>query len=129
MSSDSKRIKVVSLVTMIYGIAAVVAGIVLLATGHGIPGALVLVSGVLSAFLGVRGALIANVPNNTPQLVKLSGGMFAVQAADSAGVVAAQGPQQVNQDPLAICLTLLSVLLALILLILSHRLKKVLEAR
>lgn len=129
MSADSKRIKIVSLVTMIYGIAAVVTGIVLLVTGHGIPGVLVLVSGVLSAILGVRGALIANVPNNTPQLVKLSGGMFVVQAADSAGVVASQGPQQVNQDPLAICLTLLSVLLALILLILSHRLKKALDAR
>lgn len=129
MSQDSKRIKISAIVTMIYGLAAVVAGIVLLVGGHGLVGALVLVSGVLSAFLGVRGALIANVPSTTPALVKLSGGMFAVQAADSAGVVAVQGPQQVNQDPVAICCTLLSALLALILLILSHRLKKQLDAR
>lgn len=129
MSADSKRIKIVTLITLAYGVIAAVVGIVLLATGHGLSGALVLVSGVLSAVLGVRGALIANVPSTTPKLVKLSGGMFVVQAADSAGIVAVNGPQQVNQEPLAICLTLLSALLALILLILSHRLKKQLDAK
>lgn len=129
MSQDSKRIKIVSLVTLAYGVIALVAGVVLLVTGAGIAGGLVLVSGILSAVLGVRGALIANVPSNTPQLEKLSGGLLVVQAADSCGVVAASGPEQVNQDPLALCMALVSVLLALILLILSHRLKKQLEAK
>lgn len=129
MSQDSKRIKIVSLVTLAYGVIALVAGVMLLVTGAGIAGGLVLVSGILSAVLGVRGALIANVPSNTPQLEKLSGGLLVVQAADSCGVVAASGPEQVNQDPLALCMALVSVLLALILLILSHRLKKQLEAK
>lgn len=129
MSADSKRIKIVSLVTLAYGVVGIIAGIVLLATGSGLAGALVLVSGVLSGILGVRGALIANVPSNTPQLEKLSGGLFVVQAADSGCIVAVNGPEQVNQDPLALCLALVSVLLALFLLILSHRLKKQLEAK
>lgn len=130
MSQDSKRIKIMTIITLLYGLASIVAGIVLLVLGEPmLVGILVLVSGVISAILGARGALIANVPSNTPQLVKLSGISSLLQLADSGGVVAAKGPEQVNQDPLSICITLLALLLAFVILILSRRLKKQLDAK
>lgn len=130
MSADSKRIKVMTIIALLYGLASIVAGIVLLVVGEAaLVGILVIVSGVLSAILGARGALIANVPSNTPQLVKLSGTTSVLQLADSAGIVAAKGPEQANQDPLALCLSLVALLLAFITLILSRRLKKQLDAK
>lgn len=130
MSADSKRIKIMTIVALLYGLASIVGGIVLLVTGQPVlVGVLVIVSGVLSAILGARGALIANVPSNTPQLVRLSGVSSLLQLADSGGIVAAKGPEQANQDPVALCITLLALLFAFVIFILSRRLKKALDAK
>lgn len=130
MSQDSKRIKVTTIVTLLYGLASIVAGIALLVVDDQTAASVfALLSGVVSVVLGVRGALIANVPSNTQQLVKLSGCVFVVQLAFSGATVAIVGPSEVNEDPVGLCFILVGALLALIVLILSHRLKKALDAK
>lgn len=130
MSQDSKRIKVTTLVTLIFGLASIAGGVAQLVIGEPLVGSLLtLVSGVASAAVGVRGSLLANVPSNTPLVVRLSVVALLVQLALSAVIVLALGPERANEDPVALCFTLIGALLALVLLILSRRLKRTLDAR
>ncbi len=121
MSADSKRIKIIALVTLIFGLAAAVVSLVLLfvsgmAAAHGLGVA----SGVVSLYLGVQGALIANVPNTIKKLVTLSTVLLLVQVVLGVALYFVAGTDQV----LPYCVICASALLALLLMIFSRSLNK-----
>lgn len=121
MSADSKRIKIIALVTLIFGLAAAVVSLVLLfASGATAAYGLAVASGAVSLYLGVQGALIANVPNTIKKLVTLSTALLLVQVVLGVAVYFVAGTDQVPPY----CVICVSVLLALLLMIFSRSLNK-----
>ena len=69
MRPEAKRLKLISIATMFVGIIFVVAGIILTVRGAGFGGVATIVSGVLGAFVGIRGSLLANVPSTAGKII------------------------------------------------------------
>lgn len=124
MSSDSKRIKICTLVSLIYGIVAAIMGIVFAVTTKDATSWPVVGTGVLSAVVGVRGALIANVPSTIAKLVKLAVIVFIVQVVVALLALFLVGPQNVNDYVLPFSLMLVSMIVTLIIAILSQQLNR-----
>lgn len=124
MSSDSKRIKICTLISLFYGVVATIMGIVLLATTSDATSAPVACTGVVSVVLGVRGSLIANVPSTIAKLVKIAVIAFVVQALLCAAALFLVGPENVNDYVLPFSLMLVSLIMTLIVAILSQNLNK-----
>lgn len=121
MSADSKRIKIVALITLVYGIVAAVLGVVLLvARGAAAAYGPAIASGAVSLYYGAQGALIANVPNTIKKLVTLSVVVLVVQLALAALVYFLAGTAEV----LALCVVCVAFVLAFVQLILSRGLNK-----
>jgi hypothetical protein len=121
LSADSKRIKILALVTLIFGLAATVVSLVLLFVSGMAPAyGFAVASGVVSLYLGVQGALIANVPNTIKKLVTLSTVLLLVQVVLGVALYFVAGTDQVPPY----CVICASVLLALLLMIFSRSLNK-----
>lgn len=129
MSADSKRIKICTILSLIYGVIATVIGIVLAVTTSDATSWPVVGTGVLSAVVGVRGSLIANVPSTIAKLVKLAVILFVVQLALCALALFLVGPENVNDYVLPFSLMLVSLIVTLIIAILSQNLNKKLLAK
>ena len=73
MSPESKRIKVFTLISLVYGLVSLFCGIFMVsALGEQAPVvAAEAGGGVVSFVLGIRGSLLANVPNKAGGLMRL----------------------------------------------------------
>lgn len=124
MSSDSKRIKIFTLVSLFYGVVATIMGIVLAVTTSDATSAPVACTGIVSIVLGIRGSLIANVPSTIAKLVKLAVIAFIVQVLVCVVALLLVGPENVNDYVLPFSLMLISLIVTLIVAILSQNLNK-----
>jgi hypothetical protein len=122
MSSDARKLKIVSLVTMFAGIAVAVVGIVLLTDGFDLSDLFVLVSGLATMVLGGSGARAANVPSSAKGLVPQAGVVTAVDVAATAGSAFV-----VSGQIAAVVAAALVAVLALVLMLAATSVKKGLE--
>ena len=122
MRPEAKSLKIVSIITMFVGIIFAILGIVLTVRGAGIRGIGTIVSGVLGAFIGVRGSLLANVPSTAHKIVvpAIVCGLVGVALAV---VYVATG----NDDPSGILGCVVPGLFCACVSILGQNLKKALE--
>ena len=81
MSSDAKLLKISSLAALFLGLASAILGVVLVvASTVDIDAWMTTFEGVLSTVYGVRTAILANVPSNTPK-IRIKAVILAVVAA------------------------------------------------
>ena len=125
MSSEVKRVKILTLLSLLLGVCTLVYGIILIVTGGEIPvSGLVCADGLLTLVFGGRGALLANVPAKMPALAKIAIVVFLLQCALAAAIVFLVGPDHVKDNigpvvSLAIC-----ALLSLVIWLLSRGIAK-----
>lgn len=126
MSPESKRIKVFTLVSLVYGLVSIFCGIFMAsALGEQVPvGAAEAGGGVVSFALGIRGSLLANVPNKAGELMRLSGVLLLVQVALVAVVVALVGVADAQGHALALGLMCAGAVVTLVVFVLSRSLHR-----
>ncbi|MGI6755430.1 MAG: hypothetical protein ACOX4F_05410 [Atopobiaceae bacterium] len=115
MSPDSKRIKIFTLISLVFGVLSVIAGVVLASTGTDAPYASG--SGALSLICGVRGSLLANVPNKADKIVKLSGIFLLIQVIFAAVIVYLVGISALQDHVITLVLLAVSVVVTLCVLV------------
>ena len=125
MSAEAKRVKILTLIELLLGLAVVILGIVLLVMGAKTAAPYVLCGeGVISLVFGVRGALIANVPARIGKLVTLGLVVLLLQIACIAGIVFLIGPNEVPKEPLPVCASVVPALITLIAVVLARGIAK-----
>lgn len=126
MSPESKRIKVFTLISLVYGLVSLFCGIFMVsALGEQAPvGAAEAGGGVVSFVLGIRGSLLANVPNKAGGLMRLSGVLLLVQVALIATVVVLVGPAAALAHAPALALMCAGAVVALVVFCLSRALHR-----
>lgn len=125
MSSEAKRVKILTLVEMFLGLALVVAGIVFVVGGASTAAPFVLCGeGALSLVFGARGALIANVPARIGKIVSLGLVVLLLQAACVAAIVFLVGPDEVADNLPPVCLSAVPALVTLVAVLLSRGMAK-----
>lgn len=125
MSSEAKRVKILTLIELILGLVIVVCGLALGIMGATTAAPYVLAGeGVVSLFFGARGALIANVPARIGKLVTLGLIMLVIQLACLGIVVYLVGVNNVAEDPVPVCLSVIPALLTLAIVLLSRGMAK-----
>ena len=125
MSAEAKRVKILTLIELLLGLAVVILGIVLLVMGAKTAAPYVLCGeGVISLVFGVRGALIANVPARIGKLVTLGLVVLLLQIACIAGIVFLIGPNEVAKEPLPVCASVVPALITLIAVVLARGIAK-----
>ena len=125
MSAEAKRVKILTLIELLLGLAVVILGIVLLVMGAKTAAPYVLCGeGVISLVFGVRGALIANVPARIGKLVTLGLVVLLLQIACIAGIVFLIGPNEVAKEPLPACASVVPALITLIAVVLARGIAK-----
>ena len=125
MSSEAKRVKILTLIELFLGVALVAYGIVLLVTGAKNASPYVLCGeGAISLVFGVRGALIANVPARIGKLVAFGIVVLLLQLACVAAIVYFTGPSEVPHEPLPVCASAVPAIITLIAVILSRGMAK-----
>ena len=125
MSAEAKRVKILTLIELILGLAVVVLGIVLIILGSKTAAPFVLCGeGVVSVVFGVRGALIANVPARIGKLVTLGLVVLLLQVACIVGVVFLIGSNEVSKEPLPVCASAVPALITLIAVVLARGIAK-----
>ncbi len=130
MSEESRRLKICTLVSLIGGLAMAVAGIVLGVTGgFGIARVLALVSSVLALVLGIRGALLANVPSKSDELVRLALAITVVQACLAVAEVLIPGVDAVGENVVPIALTCVALVVALAICLMARGVSRHLLAK
>lgn len=124
MSSEAKRIKILTLIELFLGLViAVTAGIY--ATGVSSPTHCFVVvgEGILTLILGARGALIANVPARIGKLVPLFLIALLVQVACTAAVFVLSDPPNSGEYLTCICAAV-PALVSLIIIFLARGMAK-----
>ena len=125
MSAEAKRVKVRMLAERCCGMALVVLGIVLLVMGTATASPVLLCGeGVLTLFLGVRGALIVNVPARIPKLVTLGAIVLLLQLACVCGIVFITGTDNIANDPMPVAAGAGPCLLSLMAVLMSRGIAK-----
>lgn len=125
MSSEAKRVKILTLVELLLGLALVVVGIVFVVMGAATVAPYVLCGeGALTLVFGVRGALIANVPAHIGKLVVKAVVALVVQIACIAAIVYLIGPENVGSDPIMPCAAAAPVVFSLAIALLSRGMAK-----
>lgn len=125
MSSEAKRVKILTLIELFLGLALVVAGIVLAVGGAATMAPFALCAeGVVSLVFGARGALIANVPARIGKMVSLGLVVFLLQAACIALIVYLVGPDQVSDNLPVVCMASVPALVTIVAVLLSRGMAK-----
>jgi hypothetical protein len=126
VSPESKRIKVFTLISLVYGLVSLFCGIFMVsALGEQAPvGAAEAGGGVVSFVLGIRGSLLANVPNKAGGLMRLSGVLLLVQVALIAAVVVLVGPAAAQAHAPALALMCAGAVVTLVVFCLSRALHR-----
>lgn len=125
MSSEAKRVKILTLVELLLGLVIVVCGLVLGILGATTAAPYVLAGeGVVTLFFGARGALIANVPARIGKLTSLGLIAFVIQLACVGIVVYLVGANNVTDDPVQVCLSAIPALFTIAIVLLSNGMAK-----
>lgn len=126
VSSESKRIKLITLFELFLGLALLVAGIVLIVMGvmPKKPAAVLAGEGIVTLLFGGRGALIANVPARISKLVTLALIVGLVQIACIAGIVFFVGTDHVQENVGIIAASAVPAVLSLVIWCLSRGMAK-----
>ncbi|MDO4798227.1 MAG: hypothetical protein Q4A01_09455 [Coriobacteriales bacterium] len=125
MSSEAKRVKILTLIELALGLALIVYGIVLIVGGMTSGAAYALCGeGAITMVFGVRGALIANVPARMGKLVTLGIVILLLQLACVAGVVMLTGPDKVAEQPVNTGISVVPALITLIAIFLARGITK-----
>lgn len=125
MSSEVKRVKILTLLSLLLGACTLVYGIVLIITGAYIPvSGLVCADGLLTLVFGGRGALLANVPAKMPVLAKIAIVVFLLQCVLTAAIVFLVGPDHVKDNVGPVVSLALCALISLVIWILSRGIAK-----
>ncbi len=125
MSSEVKRVKLLTLLSLLLGFGTLVYGIVLIVTGTTIPvSGMVCADGLLTLIFGGRGALLANVPAKMPVLAKIAIVVFLIQCALIAAIVFLVGPDHVKDQIAPIACASANALASLVIWILSRGIAK-----
>lgn len=125
MSSEAKRVKILTLIELLLGFAIVILGIVLLVMGaKTMAPAILCGEGVITLIFGVRGALIANVPARIGKLVTFGLIVFLLQVACIAGIVFLIGPNEVQNDPVPVCAAAVPAVITFIAVLLARGMAK-----
>jgi len=125
MSSEAKRVKILTLIELMLGFVLVVTGIVLIALGATVAAPLALCAdGVLTLVFGARGALIANVPARIGKLASLALIVLLLQVACLVGIVLLIGPGNVSQEPIPVFAAAMPAIFSLAVALLSNGIAK-----
>jgi hypothetical protein len=125
MSTEAKRIKILTLVAMAVGLVCVIVPIVLwMQSAPAALAGLLGAEGAITIIYGGRGALIANVPARIGQLVKLSLIVCVVQAALIGCMIMVIGQDHIAENPLAIGCAAVPFFISLIICLLSRGMAK-----
>ena len=126
VSSESKRIKLITLFELFLGLALLVGGIVLIVMGvmPKKPAAVLAGEGLVTLLFGGRGALIANVPSRISKLVTLALIIAIVQIACVAGIVFLVGMDHVQENVGVIVASAVPPILTIVIWILSRGMAK-----
>lgn len=125
MSSEAKRIKILTLIELALGLALLVFGIVLIVGGGNNNAPFVLCGeGVIGLFFGARGAIIANVPARMGKLVSLGAIVLLLQIACVIGIIMLTDPQNVSQDPAPTCAAAIPAVITLVAVLLARGMTK-----
>lgn len=125
MSSEAKRVKILTLLELFLGIALVVAGIVFVVMGAATSAPYVLCGeGGLALVYGVRGSLIANVPARMAKLAKFAAVMLLLQVACVVGVVMLIGTDHVADEVPTVALSAVPVVVTLASMLLARGIAK-----
>ena len=126
MSSEVKRVKLLTLLSLLLGLGTLVFGIVLIVMGMAsMPvGGVVCADGFLTLFFGGRGALLANVPAKMPNLAKLAIVILILQCALIAAIVFLIGPDHVKDQIAPVVCASVNAVITLVILILARGIAK-----
>ena len=125
MSSEVKRVKLLTLLSLLLGVGTLVFGIVLIVMGASMPvGGVVCADGFLTLFFGGRGALLANVPAKMPNLAKLAIVILILQCALIAAAVFLIGPDHVKDQIAPVVCASVNAVVTLVILILARGIAK-----
>ena len=125
MSSEAKRVKILTLIELALGLALIIMGIVFVVGGAATAAPYVLCGeGVLTLLFGGRGALIANVPARIGKLVTLALVVFLLQLACVAGIAYLIGPDNVSQELPTVCTAAIPAIITLIAMLLARGMAK-----
>ena len=125
MSSEVKRVKLLTLLSLLLGLGTLVFGIVLIVMGTSMPvGGVVCADGFLTLFFGGRGALLANVPAKMPNLAKLAIVILILQCALIAAIVFLIGPDHVKDQIAPVVCASVNAVITLVILILARGIAK-----
>ena len=125
MSSEAKRVKILTLIELLLGLALIVFGIVLFVTSgvKKVPFTLC-GEGLCTLVFGVRGALIANVPARLGKLVTLGIVVLLLQIACIAAIVVFTGPDKISSNPAPTCVSAVPALITLVAVVLARGITK-----
>jgi hypothetical protein len=125
MSSEAKRVKILTLIELILGLVLTVTGVVLAVMGAATVAPFVLCGdGVLTAVFGARAALIANVPARIGRLTSLAAIVMLLQLVCLAGIVLLIGPSNVSEDPIPVFAAALPTVFSVTIALLSNGIAK-----
>lgn len=125
MSSEVKRVKILTLIELFLGLALLVLGLVSILGGALTTSPyLVLGEGLVTVVFGVRGALIANVPARIGKLFAKALILALVQIVCVAGVVYITGTDNVSKEPLMAVAACVPIVFSLAIALLSRGIAK-----
>ena len=125
MSSEAKRIKLLTLAELVLGVAILVLGVVMLIQGKSsTPNYVLCGEGLLTFVFGVRGSLIANVPARMGKLVPFGAIVLLCQIACAAGIVYLVGTDKVGDELPVVCASVAPALVTLVAVILARGMAK-----
>lgn len=125
MSSEAKRVKILTLIELALGLALVVFGIVLIVNGNPAQAPGILCGeGVFTLFFGARAALIANVPARIGKLVTFGLIALLIQVACAVAIVMMVGTDHVAENPVPVCLSAVPAVVSLVIVLLSRGMAK-----
>lgn len=125
MTSEAKRVKILTLISLFLGLVTLVLGIVLIVSGASTAvSSVVCVDGFITLVFGGRGALLANVPAKMGTLAKLAIIVFLLQVVAVAGIVFLTGPEHVGEQPLPVIASGVDAILSFVIWILARGIAK-----
>ena len=125
MSSEAKRIKILTLIELVLGFVLIGFAIFLFVGGtDAAVAALVGAQGVVTLVFGGRGALIANVPARIGKLATLALITLAIQIVLCAAIVYLIGPDRIDQNPLPVVCSAVPSLLAIVIFLFARGMAK-----
>ncbi len=125
MSSEAKRVKILTLIALFAGIGLIAYAVISLVGDNSSTSSYVVGGeGLFTLVFGVRGALIANVPARLGKLATFAFVVFLLQVACIAGVVFLVKPENISQNFVPVVVAAVPALISLVIALLSRGIAK-----